>query len=179
MFCFGEETCGGTTIRDITKLNCYGENSMSGSRIESSNIDNNNNNNNSNTSNLFNMKIYDTSNENGATFWLYCNKHDNCTIDCLSSNACENLYLNCLSDKCHVNCDEMNGISCPIVGDDSVYIYTKPSQAPSTIPSAIPSMPSQEPSTNPTVIPSTPSGMPSRMPSIMSTMSTIPTSNTG
>ena len=114
-------------------------------------------------------------------FNITCQESDTCFIDCQSSYACSLMRLKCLdSDKihCFVNCDESNGIDCPLMINSVYYDWhittsAKPTQSPSSIPSIVPtSNPSRQPSVLPSNIPST---IPSRVPT--SQPSNMPTNN--
>ena len=76
---------------------------------------------------------------NTNEFNVYCNVSNICKIKCLSSNACSNLHLHCYdAATCFVDCDETNGINCPV--NDGAYMYgiwttVTPTNQPSKVPS--------------------------------------------
>ena len=93
-----------------------------------------------------------------SAVYLYCNDTDICKINCQSSGACGKLILSC-NGTCYVNCDESNGIECPIVGVYSIWTTVEPTVIPTAIPTVLP-----------TGIPTgIPTGLPSLMPTAMPT----------
>ena len=102
---------------------------------------------------------------NENIFTIFCNHSGICIIECQSSDACTNLILNCNASyaTCFVDCDEAEGIDCPLSG-----VYNNlPTIPPTKLPTQIPSqLPSKDPTIEPTMLPTI---LPTALPTILPT----------
>ena len=183
MFCFGQESCYGSKISSIKRINAYGTDALSGTTIISNVAGTG-----SSDNTLF-VEIYGTMDE---LFNVYCNSSDVCKIDCQSSEACSKMYLHCFG-TCYVRCNDLNGIDCPVYGVYSYWTTLNPTNIPSQEPTNFPTLfpttnnPTVEPSEIPTSLPTSiptvlptnnPTNYPTSMPSAATTSTAVTTTIT-
>ena len=146
----------------------------------------------SSNENASSIMIVEINGTNSNSFSIYCSINDICKIRCYSSDSCTYMNLYC-DGTCYIDCNETNGINCPIVMGNYSY-GTGPTLMPTSMPSVFPtelpsptpieifmsttySRPSMHPSNHPSTHPSdttlifnqtshSPSNLPSAMPSI-------------
>ena len=161
LFCISTASCKNSKIKGVhNTIIGNGDDALCGTIITSD----------SNFNDNGTLYVFVSGTNSGTSFDIYCTVGDTCYIQCQSSGACSNLILHC-NNNCYVDCDDENGIDCPLSGVYNDWITDAPSAAPSMLPTSPTSLPTAIPTTSPTTPTVSPTSAPTSTIRDMSTTS--------